>query len=189
MATIQPLSLPPYWPISSQVFLVSDIQQDHTTESRRDFRKLLQHQLQVAGISPSTDLLDLSQLPKAQGHFISLSHCATAGVFGWSERRLGLDIEVLTKIKSHLVERVSTTQEISEAPHLSYIWCAKEAVFKSHSETIKVVSSVEIFDWTLQATNIWNFKARLTKDTKTLLGAGEIRLIGAHVLCFFLTDH
>jgi hypothetical protein len=103
--------------------------------------------------------------------------------------RIGVDVEQVSRIRAHIIERVSSSKEISEAPKQEFLWSAKEAAFKSHSDTVEVISSVEVFDWQSRQRDVWSFKARLHEKETTLLGTGELRLIEGHTAAFFLANH
>jgi hypothetical protein len=99
-----------------------------------------------------------------------------------------VDVEEVSRIKPHIIDRVSSSQEISAAPRHEFLWSAKGAAFKSHSDTVEVISSVEVFDWQSRQRDVWSFKARLHEKEATLLGRGELRLIEGHTAAFFLAD-
>jgi len=160
-------------------------------DSRTEMRHQLLELLSANGQAAPEELLDLNRRPFHPDVNLSLSHCRDAGLIGWVSKplKIGVDVEQLARIESHLVRRVSTREEMDISPRFELLWSSKEAAFKSRSDAIEVISSVEVFDWQGLGDDTWSFKTRLAHDKTTTLGTGEIRLIQGHTVAFFLADH
>lgn len=160
-------------------------------KSRIEFRQVLSSLLVAQGFEAPPQLLDISKLPQHPALSVSLSHCRDAGLIGWIPQpfRIGVDVEQWERISEVIIRRVAPESEVLEAPEPRWLWSAKEAVFKSQSETVKLMSSVEVFDWQERHANVWSFKARSSHDKQVFAGMGEIRLIEGHSVALFRTDH
>ncbi len=68
--------------------------------------------------------------------FISIAHCPEFYSLAKSTFEIGIDIELLQRDTSHLVDKFSTDEELKLNPKMSLkewaleLWCAKEAVYK-----------------------------------------------------------
>lgn len=95
----------------------------------------------------------------------SISHCPMAGGYvalnpGSSLKSLGLDLEVFSRIRKPVVERIRNPKE--EFPqHLPFqlLWSAKEAAFKSLKgrEQPSVVGHAITLHWREIAPDLWRF--------------------------------
>ena len=94
-------------------------------------------------------LLDLKLRPKTADWNFSISHSDKIGGYIQSDQIIGMDIERSERVQKKIIQRVSSEQEMSEAPGSDYLWTAKEAVFKALS--LEVMSQVVVTDW--QPTN------------------------------------
>lgn len=90
-------------------------------------------------------LLDLKQRPKTADWNFSISHSDKIGGYIQSDQIIGMDIERTERVQKKIIQRVSSEQEMSEAPGSDYLWTAKEAVFKALS--LEVMSQVVVTDW------------------------------------------
>lgn len=178
-------------PPGVKLFYIKDILGLGGDQSRKDFRKLLKDLLKSNGLHEEGDYADLLLLPQHSQVAISLSHCRDAGLIGWATKpsRLGVDVEQWERISEVIINRVAPAAEVAACPQPRLLWSAKESVFKSQSDTVKLISSVEVFDWQVLESNRWSFRARLADSKENLTGRGEIRLIEGHSVAFFLTDH
>lgn len=100
-------------------------------------------------------LSNLQQLPVLPRGRVSVSHCPTVGGFAVSRtaRRLGFDIELIDRpLTSHL-NRVSTTDEVAQAPNVALLWTAKEAAYKALSDIDPefYLRDIEVADWRIFA--------------------------------------
>ena len=87
----------------------------------------------------------------------------------------GFDLELKSRISTAIVQRVSTENEVSIAPDLKFIWCAKEAAFKALSAFVTTVSDFEVVNWQSQnETGLWTY--RITSK-KTLVQTHNIGFV------------
>jgi len=93
---------------------------------------------------------DLETPPRPLQWSVSISHSAQFG--GWLAihlpARIGFDIEDSARIRKEVIERMSTPQEIAECPNAAFLWCAKEAYFKSLAQDQpQAITQLNISDW------------------------------------------
>ncbi|MCE3011268.1 MAG: 4'-phosphopantetheinyl transferase superfamily protein [Proteobacteria bacterium] len=103
-----------------------------------------------AGRKALQDHFEQHSLPAWQSGHLSLSHTQEIG--GYISCRsafVGFDIETVSRAREELVLRISSTQEVQEAPSAAALWCAKEAVFKAllKLQQPKVLSQIKIIGW------------------------------------------
>ena len=114
-----------------------------TYKARKNLRELLVKELEKAQSSiknplvfsqkQRTALLTPGTRPQNPVTSISVSHCPVAGGFVFSFNKkisLGLDMEQSHRVSLPVISRISTREEIRQAPARSLLWTAKEAVFK-----------------------------------------------------------
>jgi hypothetical protein len=101
--------------------------------------------------SLSASLLDLSLRPLHPRHSISIAHCPEAGGFAVADGStwVGFDIESVSRIQERAVARVSSAEELSQAPSPAHLWVAKEASFKALPANLqpKVISEIVVSSW------------------------------------------
>lgn len=189
--SIVPLTPITPWPETTRLFYLPNLDGERGNDTRFEMRELLRELLSAHGHASPEELLELERRPYHPELHINISHCKDAGLIGWALKplKIGVDVEQVERIQTHLIRRVSLPGEISEAPRPELLWSAKEAAFKSRSDAVEVISSVEIFDWHALGDQTWSFKARVAQDKNTVLGAGEICLIQRHSTAFFLANH
>jgi phosphopantetheine--protein transferase-like protein len=121
-----------------------------------EFRQEIRKDLATRLSEPA--LLDLERLPNPPSHLVSISHCHVAGGYALAARStvlrgIGFDIEEVSRfqsprIKPGLLERITTPRErinaASLADPLAFLWCAKEAAFKSFQDTAQAVVFTEL---------------------------------------------
>jgi len=193
MAQIRPLTpSPPFQTIPElSFFYIEDFKPAAGENGRQQLRKMTKQLLEEHNFIVEPHFLDLELLPQHHDVNVSLSHCADASLIGWVKKpvKIGVDVEEQKRISGRIIERVSDSSETALAPFNWLLWSAKEATFKAHSDTVNVISNVEIFDWFSVQENLWSFKARLKGATGQPLGNGEIRLIQGHSVAFFVSNH
>lgn len=115
----------------------------------RDHRILLRSQ---ASLLTGRDFSDLSHPPVDPRVSVSISHCLSLGGLVTCDlpQRVGLDLEVSSRLGLNSVARVSSPGEIDQAPSPAHLWCAKEAAFKAllGPRQPAVISLVETTHWT-----------------------------------------
>lgn len=113
-------------------------------------------------------LSDLNRRPQGSDRQFSISHCLSLGGFAVSQYKVGFDVEVNSRISTEILKRVSTEQELQEAPQTEYLWVAKEAAFKALSNEVEplVISDLICSEWQSYFENqIFGFRI---KSKKTL---------------------
>jgi hypothetical protein len=145
------------------------------------------------------DFSDLEKRPTSVKKAISISHCPQLGGFATIVKpgSIGLDIEVEARVEKKIAARMSTTQEMNEAPSPAHLWAAKEAAYKSLGDVFQpgappgalpevqpnVLSSVEIGDWvpvtlhdpsTNEAFALWKFRAQCLENGRLRDGQGVV---------------
>lgn len=109
---------------------------------------------------------DLNRVPQFPGLSSSIAHCPLAGGFVLSaspQAQLGFDLEDETRAQPQVVLRMSSPQELSQAPGPAHLWVAKEATFKSLLGPLQpqVLSQIVIVDWRAQSDEAWTFHVQI----------------------------
>ncbi len=95
-------------------------------------------------------LLDLSELPSLEGHYISISHGQDLGGFvATTKGPVGFDLEITKRVTKVAMERVASREEIQQAPSAASLWVAKEAAFKAlrWDSQPTTISQIETTGW------------------------------------------
>lgn len=142
----------------------------NTPHHRRLIREFLKAQLK--GKIPQDEFLRLDDLetpPRFAEVFCSISHTGDFGMVALSQFPVGIDVEIKDRVREPIVARVSSPQEIQEAPSIAHLWSAKEAAYKSLLSFAQpsVISAVSIGGWrkidshaeTFVLLSPWNFNA------------------------------
>ncbi len=141
-------------------------------------------------------VLNLNQPPKVNGIHLSISHNSQLGGFVISDCAVGFDIEDRNRITKNLIQRVSSEDEIRQAPFASALWGAKESAWKALQQSShtnfkpKVISEVQITNWkVIQASQIETFEIKnLTMSESSSHapeGRGCVIYLGSHLFSFF----
>jgi len=127
--------------------LVGEIRPEWGSQSSGDFRSLIRQNI-LKTLNASEDVLDLTHRPHVPGWSLSISHCPTAG--GWvgvpSPNKIGLDLELESRLSLDTIRRVSTSDEIQAAPKPHWLWSAKEALYKARGGG-RPISSFKVDSW------------------------------------------
>lgn len=128
------------------------------------------------------ELDDLKCPPRPAKWSVSISHAPHYG--GWLAiplpARIGFDIEAEARIRKDIVERMSTQSEILECPNPAFLWCAKEAYFKSLAQDQpQAITQLTIGQWTELAPDVYSFKASPHKIGYGWIVRAEPFLFGA----------
>lgn len=114
-------------------FFKLNIQEDLGTQNplhRKHIRESLCSDLQIP--SHEQGHFFTQEVPVCfQDSFFSISHSKNLGGYALAHQPIGFDIELTQRIKKETVIRISKELEHLQAPHLSFLWCAKEAAFKA----------------------------------------------------------
>lgn len=153
----------------------------YRTKIRRNILRDVSNQTNGLSLKTAQDkknILDLSQPPIIEGLGLSIAHCKSIGGYLISSTHLdiGLDFEDQRRIKKDIVARVSSQQELKEAPDTSLIWGAKEAAYKAllRREQPETISGISVTNWKKLKENYWQFNARLRAEPTEILGQGII---------------
>lgn len=97
-------------------------------ENRRHIRAFIHDNIHAC-----EEIFNLSEIPSLPRGKISISHSKALGGVFWtgSDRDLGFDVELIARCRPEMMKRVSTAQEMTEAPSMAALWTAKEAAFKA----------------------------------------------------------
>lgn len=129
------------------------------------------------------DCHSLTGPPKLRGYHASIAHCPIAGGYVAQKRpayKIGFDLEDRERLTRQLIERVSTPEEIAQAPAHETLWVAKEAAFKCLAADlgIKTIAELVIKDWTNPKGPLLGFSVRLLsasgKASGKALGRGMV---------------
>lgn len=98
------------------------------------------------------ELLDLMRVPSHPHVGISISHNQKCGgfVIDPDGNGMGLDAELIVRVKEKVVARAAKAREMAAAPSAADLWTAKEAALKCLNgipEEPEVLSQVEIGEW------------------------------------------
>lgn len=127
------------------------------------------------------EFLNLEKPPHASLFTCSIAHCGTMGgfVFSLTNRyQLGFDLEDESRADAAVVKRISTTQEMDQAPSPAHLWVAKEATFKSLLGPLQpnVLSQIQVHNWRHVSDANWLFSSEIQSlGGRSLNGAIEKR--------------
>lgn len=141
------------------------------------------------------DVSDLASLPDTEEFSVSISHCNGHGGFIAVRKpaSVGLDVELFARVPEKSVARMSTPDEMREAPTPAHLWAAKEAVFKAlrGTDQPQAISSITIANWQPGAseklegkiTQFYDFQAR--RENTLITGNGIAFINGEVVISIF----
>jgi hypothetical protein len=109
------------------------------------------------------ELLNLKQIPRLKDRSISISHTRDFG--GWLATprpvQVGWDIEHQSRIREVIVRRTCTEQEIARAPHFSFLWSAKESLYKAlEAQQPATVQELSIASWQALGPALWSLRSQ-----------------------------
>jgi hypothetical protein len=166
----------------------------------REFRLSIRQALgrQVSELRPLTPaasvagLLDLKTVPRIEPFQISISHCRGMGGYILSEApgSIGFDIEETARITVKVIDRVTTPEERTEAPEMTALWSAKEAVFKAMQDDSAIMTDINIGEWSPVGGDrgrVFVFKAKAAQggSFQPLPGQGLAWITDSWVFAFF----
>ena len=145
----------------------------HAPGSRQELERRLQKDL----ASFSNPLSSISHCPGGSGYAIAE---------GVQARSIGFDLEVLSRIRPAIVERVSTPGEVRAAPRSEALWVAKESAFKAlnHHWSLAVMAEARIGDWKVEEKTDY-FSVCLATG-QPILGEGFFQIQGDLILGIFI---
>ena len=119
-------------------------------------------------------LLNIGGKPKGSIVALSISHTRSIGVFLFTFDKslsIGFDIENKNRVTKKVIERVSSKEELSQAPEVSLLWTAKEAGFKSLSAKTGALflSDCLISQWTKEK-EFYKFQCYSKKTEQIAMG-------------------
>ena len=96
--------------------------------SHPGYRQNLRQELALLTGEPGS--LDLASPPTLAHGFVSISHCPSLGGFVLAPERVGLDIEVTSRVEQKIATRIHHPDDEPIA-FPSALWTAKEATYKA----------------------------------------------------------
>lgn len=102
-------------------------------------------------------VLDLKSLPTFQNLHVSISHCPDSGLFVVSHVPVGIDLEITSRVKPELVQRICHDSELKMTSQYQSLWSAKESLFKAH-RNLKIISETQILCWKSSQNGISQFE-------------------------------
>lgn len=153
-----------------QVFLEITVKKDwrstaseHRSLIRQGF--LDRHAMEV---EDRVEFLNLDQIPVLKRNFLSISHSITEGGYAFSNLPIGFDLIERDRLNENVLARVSTPTEILAAVDTSYLWPAKEAVFKACSDQLFFISEIHIEAWKKLGENLFGFESQFKNKNGTI---------------------
>lgn len=143
---------------------------------RREIRQSIASTLSDWRHEDFRTLHELDQPPRPFNYSISISHTRDFG--GWiavpRPAQIGWDIELKDRIRPDLVERVCDTEDISMAPEAGFLWCAKEAFFKSlEDDQPDVLTVLNIGEWKKTPGGTYTFAGLGPRNSEGILLEGS----------------
>ncbi|QDK39394.1 4'-phosphopantetheinyl transferase superfamily protein [Bdellovibrio sp. NC01] len=119
----------------------------------------------------------------------SVSHTNGLGVIAACSSPIGVDAELTARVLPAIIARVSSPEELSQAPNAASLWSAKEATFKALKsyEQPSVVSKISIGEWQNIASQFETFRlmnASIFGSPSS--GVGVVTHLPHHTLSFFV---
>lgn len=113
------------------------------------------------GAGPS--VLELGEPPRLKDWSVSISHCDNLG--GWvavpRPLKVGIDIEIQTRLNDKLIRRISQDGELINIPDPTFLWCAKEAYWKAlEDQQPTAVTQIRVTNWMEKAEGEWRFSSQ-----------------------------
>jgi len=171
-----------------KIFLDKTFSSEHTDNRINIRNKILEHFADRLSPTDRQSFLDLEQIPQDTSHklFFSISHTHAVGGFSVSTLPHGFDVEEFSRIKSPIVRRVSTSEELAQAPEPAYLWPAKEAVLKSFQSSDTVITDFIIHSWVSHFdTGLWSYRSTAKKSLATNINKGYLFLDSDHIFSIF----
>ena len=101
---------------------------------RLNIRKAMQDKFSSNfSIQQLTELNNLNWLPECNLGYFSISHCKSIGGFSFSIFKHGFDVEEINRISVSVLKRTCCESEFTNSPRPEFLWVAKEASLKAHS--------------------------------------------------------
>lgn len=131
--------------------------------------------------------LKISEVESSKSTYFSISHSTQSGVLAQSLIPIGVDIELIARVSEKIVARVSSPEELHQAPSAAFLWAAKEACFKSliHFQQPQTVSQIEITDWTKNTSDIFAFDLKYKERFRISVSKGFVLLHHSEALAVF----
>ncbi len=155
------LKLKDLWETTDLELVLSKNWASSIPEHRQQIRNALYQ------ITNDPQILNLDFVPMmTTDHTLSISHNKDFGgylIARGHTKRVGFDIELVSRCRPEMVLRVSSQEELQKAPSAAALWCAKEAVFKSLpiEQQPSSISALVIQEWIPLEPQIWAFKTNI----------------------------
>lgn len=142
---------------------------------QQSYRSLLRQSIaQTLNLNESQSKIvnNLEQPPQLKEWSVSISHCPIWG--GWlavpRPAQIGFDIELLKRLRPEVIERISTQEELKNAPDRRLIWGAKEAFYKAlEKKQPPTILDLKIENWNKQAPNQYSFRGHSTQSGEGMI--------------------
>lgn len=144
----------------------SSVQADSRPQIRQD---IVSNYSPLLSSSEKRAILNLDTLPVVENLFFSISHNKSIGGYAACDRKIGFDMEEVSRITSENVGRVCSAAEVAACPDFKLLWSAKEATIKALKQLL-VMSDIEIISWT-QEGGVFYFEASVKKISALIQGA------------------
>ena len=136
----------------------------------------------LAEALPDADCKDLQIPPRPRTHSVSISHTQNLG--GWMSvprpLQVGWDVEVQTRIKHHVIERISTAEELSLSPQPTFLWPTKESFYKAlEDDQPLTITELTIDTWQSLGPDLWSWRGIGPRNGSGLLLQTEKWLLAA----------
>lgn len=151
----------------SELLTELDVRGDAQTEwgsQNRDHRELIRQSISqnLTDLKNADQkaLADLGTPPRPHNWCVSISHALNCG--GWMAVRrpsqIGWDVELKSRLRPELIERVCEPDELEAAPRVGLLWSAKESYFKAlEDEQPPTISALTILDWEELRPGFWKW--------------------------------
>lgn len=146
---------------------VHDLLQSHLRSLNLDTQFILKTSPHWGSQSPDHRAeIKSALLQNSELKYHSVSHCPEEGGFIQYSLPVGFDIEITARVLKNTVQRISSLQEMEDAPSPASLWCAKEATFKALQGFTQpsVVSKISIGGWSRISPQLETFELKNSGD-------------------------
>lgn len=124
---------------------------------------------------------DLTKQPHSERFSISIAHSIPAGGFALVSKEflIGFDIEDLGRNFEKAVPRVSSPEELSQAPDMAALWVAKEALLKA--KRLSLIHEARVETWKTLDPSSCFFSERGNKDGRGIVVKNSRLIMGLFI--------
>ena len=143
-----------------------------TPSSRLWIRQSLSASLPGLAPEEQAAITNLDMPPRPRAWSLSVSH--TPGMGGWvavlRDHQIGWDVERKVRISPNIIQRVCQADEVTGAPHGSFLWCAKESFFKALEDFQPLtLPELTITNWQSTGPDLWTWTGLGPRNGKGVL--------------------